>query len=37
MKENRHLGKIAVLVGAPAEGTTKTAEGLGANRAEVSI
>jgi crotonyl-CoA carboxylase/reductase len=37
MTNNRHLGKTAIIVGAPAEGTGKTAEGPGANRAEVSI
>jgi hypothetical protein len=26
MKENRHLGKIAFVVGGPAEGTGKTAD-----------
>jgi crotonyl-CoA carboxylase/reductase len=35
MRENKHLGKIAILVGAPAEGLGKTAEGPGAIRAEV--
>jgi crotonyl-CoA carboxylase/reductase len=35
MKENKHLGKIAILVGAPEEGQGKTAEGPGAIRAEV--
>src|SRR3954451_13728841 len=35
MYENRHLGKISILVGAPAEGLGKTAEGPGAIRAEV--
>jgi crotonyl-CoA carboxylase/reductase len=35
MKENRHLGKIAILVGAESEGLGKTAEGPGAIRAEV--
>ncbi|CAA9518828.1 MAG: Crotonyl-CoA carboxylase/reductase, ethylmalonyl-CoA producing, partial [uncultured Solirubrobacteraceae bacterium] len=35
MHENKHLGKIAVLVGATAEGEGKTAEGPGAIRAEV--
>jgi crotonyl-CoA carboxylase/reductase len=35
MKENKHLGKIAILVGAPEEGLGKTAEGPGAIRAEV--
>jgi crotonyl-CoA carboxylase/reductase len=37
MKENRHLGKIAILVGAPREGDGRTAEGPGAIRAEVGI
>src|SRR5213080_1846861 len=35
MKENKHLGKIAILVGAPETGLGKTAEGPGAIRAEV--
>src|SRR3954468_11330594 len=35
MYENRHLGKIAILVGASAEGQGKTADGPGAIRAEV--
>jgi crotonyl-CoA carboxylase/reductase len=35
MRENKHLGKIAILVGAPSEGEGKTAEGPGAIRAEV--
>jgi len=35
MQENQHLGKIAILVGAQAEGEGKTAEGPGAIRAEV--
>jgi len=35
MKENKHLGKIAILVGASEEGQGKTAEGPGAIRAEV--
>src|SRR5437868_9658949 len=35
MLENKHLGKIAILVGADAEGQGKTAEGPGAVRAEV--
>ena len=35
MKENKHLGKIAILVGAEEEGQGKTAEGPGAIRAEV--
>ncbi|MDX6506840.1 MAG: crotonyl-CoA carboxylase/reductase [Gaiellaceae bacterium] len=35
MQENKHLGKIAILVGAEAEGEGKTAEGPGAIRAEV--
>jgi crotonyl-CoA carboxylase/reductase len=35
MMENKHLGKIAILVGATEEGQGKTAEGPGAIRAEV--
>ena len=35
MKENQHLGKIAILVGAESEGLGKTADGPGAIRAEV--
>jgi crotonyl-CoA carboxylase/reductase len=35
MRENKHLGKISILVGAPTEGEGKTAEGPGAIRAEV--
>jgi crotonyl-CoA carboxylase/reductase len=35
MRDNKHLGKIAILVGAPEEGLGKTAEGPGAIRAEV--
>jgi crotonyl-CoA carboxylase/reductase len=35
MRENKHLGKIAILVGAESEGLGKTAEGPGAIRAEV--
>ena len=35
MKENKHLGKIAILVGADKEGDGKTAEGPGAIYAEV--
>jgi crotonyl-CoA carboxylase/reductase len=35
MKENRHLGKIAILVGAETGGLGKTADGPGAIRAEV--
>ncbi|MEA2136680.1 MAG: crotonyl-CoA carboxylase/reductase [Solirubrobacteraceae bacterium] len=35
MRDNKHQGKIAVLVGAQAEGEGKTAEGPGAIRAEV--
>ena len=35
MKENKHLGKIAILVGADKEGEGKTAEGPGAIYAEV--
>ena len=35
MRENKHQGKIAILVGADQEGQGKTAEGPGAIRAEV--
>ena len=35
MRENKHLGKIAILTGAPEEGLGKTADGPGAIRAEV--
>ena len=35
MKENQHLGKISILVGAESEGLGKTSEGPGAIRAEV--
>jgi crotonyl-CoA carboxylase/reductase len=35
MRDNKHLGKIAILVGAESEGLGKTAEGPGAIRAEV--
>jgi crotonyl-CoA carboxylase/reductase len=35
MRENKHLGKIAILVGAEAEGLGKAEEGPGAIRAEV--
>jgi crotonyl-CoA carboxylase/reductase len=35
MKDNKHLGKIAILVGATEEGQGKTAEGPGAIHAEV--
>ncbi len=35
MKENKHLGKIAILVGAEEEGLGKTAAGPGAIRAQV--
>jgi crotonyl-CoA carboxylase/reductase len=35
MRDNQHHGKIAILVGAAAEGEGKTAEGPGAIRAEV--
>jgi crotonyl-CoA carboxylase/reductase len=35
LRDNRHLGKIAILVGATAEGQGRTAEGPGAIRAEV--
>src|SRR5687767_14864319 len=35
MRDNKHLGKIAILVGAEAEGHGRTVEGPGAIRAEV--
>src|SRR4029450_8223254 len=35
MLENKHLGKISILVGADEEGQGKTADGPGAIRAEV--
>jgi crotonyl-CoA carboxylase/reductase len=35
MLENKHLGKISILVGAEREGEGKTADGPGAIRAEV--
>ena len=35
MHENKHLGKIAILVGATKEGQGKTADGPGAIHAEV--
>jgi crotonyl-CoA carboxylase/reductase len=35
MRDNKHQGKIAILVGAGSEGEGKTAEGPGAIRAEV--
>jgi crotonyl-CoA carboxylase/reductase len=35
MRDNKHLGKISILVGAASEGEGKTAEGPGAIRAEV--
>jgi crotonyl-CoA carboxylase/reductase len=35
LRDNKHLGKIAILVGATAEGQGKTADGPGAIRAEV--
>ncbi len=35
LRDNQHLGKIAILVGATSEGQGKTAEGPGAIRAEV--
>jgi len=35
LRDNKHLGKIAILVGADSEGQGKTAEGPGAIRAEV--
>jgi crotonyl-CoA carboxylase/reductase len=37
MKENKHLGKIAILVGASAEGQGRTVDGPGAIRAEVGV
>jgi len=37
MHENKHLGKIAILVGAEQEGEGKTAEGPGAIMAEVGV
>jgi crotonyl-CoA carboxylase/reductase len=37
MLENKHLGKIAILVGATEEGQGKTAEGPGAIHAEVGV
>jgi crotonyl-CoA carboxylase/reductase len=37
MHENKHLGKIAILVGAEAEHEGRTAEGPGAIRAEVGV
>ena len=37
MLENKHLGKIAILVGAEEEGQGKTAEGPGAIHAEVGV
>jgi len=35
LHENKHLGKISILVGASEEGQGKTADGPGAIRAEV--
>ncbi len=35
MKDNKHLGKISILVGATEEGQGKTVEGPGAIHAEV--
>jgi crotonyl-CoA carboxylase/reductase len=37
MMDNQHLGKIAILVGAPEEGIGRTADGPGAIRAEVGV
>jgi crotonyl-CoA carboxylase/reductase len=37
MKENKHLGKIAILVGATGEGLGRTVDGPGAIRAEVGV
>jgi crotonyl-CoA carboxylase/reductase len=35
MKDNKHLGKIAILVGATEEGQGRNVEGVGAIHAEV--
>jgi crotonyl-CoA carboxylase/reductase len=35
MRDNQHLGKIAILVGAEREGEGRTVDGPGAIRAEV--
>ena len=35
MRENKHLGKISILIGAEQDGQGKTAEGPGAIHAEV--
>jgi crotonyl-CoA carboxylase/reductase len=35
LRDNKHLGKIAILVGAPGEGQGRSADGPGAIRAEV--
>jgi crotonyl-CoA carboxylase/reductase len=35
LRDNKHLGKISILVGATEEGQGRTAEGSGAIRAEV--
>jgi crotonyl-CoA carboxylase/reductase len=37
MRDNKHLGKIAILVGAEKEGLGKTADGEGAIYAEVGV
>ena len=37
MRENKHLGKIAILVGAEKEGLGKTEDGPGAIYAEVGV
>jgi crotonyl-CoA carboxylase/reductase len=37
MHDNKHFGKIAILVGAEEEGLGKTADGPGAIRAEVGV
>jgi crotonyl-CoA carboxylase/reductase len=37
MRDNRHLGKIAIFVGASQERAERTADGPGAIRAEVGI
>jgi crotonyl-CoA carboxylase/reductase len=35
MRDNQHLGKIAILVGADSDGEGRTVDGPGAIRAEV--
>jgi crotonyl-CoA carboxylase/reductase len=37
MRDNKHLGKIAILVGAEEEGLGRTQDGPGAIRAEVGV